>query len=157
MQGYLTLEEAARTLSIPVDELRQMAQKNQIRSFQDRGTLRFRAQDIQELARQRGLGNSQEEPVVPAPATPPKTPRVSEAGSGRASKKEPTDFSLEVSDEDRVDIGLVPPSKSEKNIGASVSDVQLVSRDSRSAKHSSAPANSASVQCRSPHNTLSQE
>ena len=89
MQGYLTLEEAARTLSIPVDELRQMAQKNQIRSFQDRGTLRFRSQDIQELARQRGLGNSQEEPVVPAPATPPKTPRVSEAGSGRASKKNP--------------------------------------------------------------------
>ena len=54
VQGYYTLQEAAQVAAIAVDELRQMAQRGQLRSFQDRGTLRFRIQDIQELARQRG-------------------------------------------------------------------------------------------------------
>ena len=59
VQGYYTLQEAAQVLGMPPDELKQMAQKNQIRSFQDRGTWRFRVQDIQELARQRGAASDQ--------------------------------------------------------------------------------------------------
>jgi excisionase family DNA binding protein len=59
-QGYYTLTEAAKFLNMPVDELKQMAQKGQIRSFQDRGTLRFRIQDIQELARKRGVSTDPE-------------------------------------------------------------------------------------------------
>ena len=54
VQGYYTLQEAAQVLTMSVEELKLMAQKAQIRSFQDRGTLRFRIQDIQELARLRG-------------------------------------------------------------------------------------------------------
>ena len=79
MQGYQTLEEAAQFLSMDVDELRQMAQKNQIRSFQDRGTLRFRMQDVQELARQRGMASDIDEPLG-GPPTTPRTPRVSQLG-----------------------------------------------------------------------------
>lgn len=56
-QGYYTLEEAAGLLGMPVDELKMMARKGDIRSFQDRGTWRFRVQDVQEMARQRGLGS----------------------------------------------------------------------------------------------------
>ena len=44
---------------------------NQIRSFQDRGTWRFRVQDIQELARQRGAGSEPELPLSQAPVPPP--------------------------------------------------------------------------------------
>src|SRR6516165_8834428 len=84
VQGYYTLQEAAQVLGMPPDELKQMAQKNQIRSFQDRGTWRFRVQDIQELARQRGAASDLELPLGEAPKsnapksgpkTPPKTPK----------------------------------------------------------------------------------
>src|SRR5256884_9677698 len=54
VQGYYTLQEAAQALGLPPEELKLMAQRNQIRSFQDRGTWRFRVQDIQGLARQPG-------------------------------------------------------------------------------------------------------
>jgi excisionase family DNA binding protein len=72
-QGYYTLTEAARLLGVTEDELKLIARRGDIRSFQDRGTWRFRLQDIHELARQRGLGS---EPDVPlgdagAPATKP--------------------------------------------------------------------------------------
>lgn len=56
-QGYYTLDEAANVLAMSVDDLKMMARKGELRSFQDRGTWRFRVQDIQELARQRGLGS----------------------------------------------------------------------------------------------------
>jgi len=81
VQGYYTLQEAAQVLGMPPEELKQMAQRNQIRSFQDRGTWRFRQQDIQELARQRG-GSSDMEMVVGDSNVPratdspmPKSPR----------------------------------------------------------------------------------
>ena len=53
VQGYYTLEESAQILGISPDELKQRARKGEIRSFQDRGTWRFRIQDIQEMARRR--------------------------------------------------------------------------------------------------------
>src|ERR1043165_7159721 len=110
VQGYYTLQEAAQFLSISLDELKAIAQKNQIRSFQDRGTLRFRIQDIQELQRQR-LGNSDPEMMVlgdadsprPAPAgNSPKTPpvRTPKPGSG---VKAADDVGFEV--DDSVEIG----------------------------------------------------
>src|SRR5262249_56055656 len=91
VQGYYTLQEAAQVLAMPPEELKAMAQRNQIRSFQDRGTWRFRVQDIQELARQRGAASDPEvhlgeappvrspQPKSPAPKSPspksgPKSP-----------------------------------------------------------------------------------
>jgi excisionase family DNA binding protein len=56
-QQYYTLEEAAKVLQMPADELREMAKKKEIRAFQDRGNWRFRAQDIDEEARKRGIGS----------------------------------------------------------------------------------------------------
>ena len=117
MQGYQSLEEAAQTLSMSAEELRQMAQRNQIRSFQDRGTLRFRIQDVQEMARQLGLTSNEME-------TGPRTPKASELGSGRMKKQEATDFSLDIG-EDQLDIGadLAPPSAARspsRNFGSQV-------------------------------------
>lgn len=73
VQGYYNLNEAAKVLNMPPDELRLMAQKNQIRSFQDRGTLRFRQADIQELGRRRGT-TSDPDLVLAEPRSGPKTP-----------------------------------------------------------------------------------
>src|SRR5450432_327788 len=90
VQGYYTLQEAAQFLGMPIDELKQMAQKGQIRSFQDRGTLRFRTQDIQELARKRGVSSDPELPLgdAGAPAAP-KSSGSSAAKKAPASPKSP--------------------------------------------------------------------
>ncbi len=74
-QDYYTLEEAAQIVHISPDELKQLARKGELRSFQDRGTWRFRVQDIQELARRRGVGSDPElvlgEAAAPRPTDSP--------------------------------------------------------------------------------------
>lgn len=87
VQGYYTLPEAAKFLNMDVDELKQMAQKGKIRSFQDRGTLRFRVQDIQELARVRGGSSDDEQPVL-GDALPP-APKSGASPSSGSRKKAP--------------------------------------------------------------------
>ncbi len=57
MVQYYTLEQAAQILRTTPDKLREMAKRNEVRAFQDRGSLRFRAQEIDELARTMGLGS----------------------------------------------------------------------------------------------------
>ncbi len=46
MSQFYTLEEAALKLNMSVDELRELAKKREVRSFQDRGVLRFKSEDI---------------------------------------------------------------------------------------------------------------
>lgn len=46
MSQFYTLEEAASKLNISVDDLRELAKKREVRSFQDRGVLRFKSEDI---------------------------------------------------------------------------------------------------------------
>ena len=46
MSQFYTLEEAASKLSMSVDELRELAKKREVRSFQDRGVLRFKSEDL---------------------------------------------------------------------------------------------------------------
>src|SRR3954453_3941448 len=60
MQQYYTLEEAASKLMLSPDELRQMAKSKKIRAFQDKGSWRFRTQDVEEEARKRGVGSDPE-------------------------------------------------------------------------------------------------
>ncbi len=57
MVQYYTLEQAAQLLQITTDKLKEMVKQGKIRAFQDRGTLRFRSQEIDELVRSRGLGS----------------------------------------------------------------------------------------------------
>ena len=60
VQGYYTLDEAARILGMDPEKLGHMAQRREIRAFADRGTWRFRTQDVEELARRSGLGSDPE-------------------------------------------------------------------------------------------------
>ena len=71
VQGYYTLEEAARILGIAIEDLSHMAQKREVRAFADRGTWRFRTQDIEELARRRGQGSNPDLPLGEAPRPQP--------------------------------------------------------------------------------------
>jgi excisionase family DNA binding protein len=84
VQGYYTLQEAADYLDMSLDELKQMAQKGKIRSFQDRGTLRFRIQDIQELGRSRGTASEPELVLGDASLTPPKSAPMPSSGKRKA-------------------------------------------------------------------------
>lgn len=106
VQGYYTLPEAAQFLGMNPDELKQMAQKKEVRSFQDRGTLRFRIQDIQELSRRRG-GGSEPDLVLGEAPTPASKPGPKSDGPRTPAAKpggdDVFDFSLDI--DDKVDIG----------------------------------------------------
>jgi excisionase family DNA binding protein len=103
VQGYYTLEEAARILGVGTEELSQMAQKHEVRAFADRGTWRFRTQDIEELARRRGMGSSPDLPIGEAPR--PKAHDSPTPKAGAASQEEDI-FAFGLgSDSEQVEIG----------------------------------------------------
>jgi excisionase family DNA binding protein len=103
MVQYYTLEEAAKVLQTTPDKLKAMAKKNEVRAFQDRGNLRFRSQEIDELARSRGLGSDPELPLGEAPkSSPPSAPR-------RKSKIAP-DEPIAFVEDDEAPIGREPSS-----------------------------------------------
>jgi len=64
MAQTYTLDEAAEKLNLSVEEFKRRLRSEwtQIRSFRDGATLRFRANEIDELARSYGLGSSDELP-----------------------------------------------------------------------------------------------
>ncbi len=94
-QGFYTLEEAARRLGVSTGELNQMAQRREVRAFADRGTWRFRQQDIEELARQRGMGSDAEHQLGDS-AAPKK--KGGEAAPFELSVDEGADFGTEIFD-----------------------------------------------------------
>src|SRR5438128_4524869 len=71
VQGYYTLDEAARILGMAIEDLSQMARRREVRAFADRGTWRFRTQDIEELARRRGQGSNPDLQLGEAPRPQP--------------------------------------------------------------------------------------
>ena len=60
MAQFYTLEEAARVLGMSPEELTGKAQKREVHAYLDGGTWQFRAADVDELARRRGLGSDAE-------------------------------------------------------------------------------------------------
>jgi hypothetical protein len=104
MVQYYTLEQAAQILRTTPEQLKEMARKNELRAFQDRGTLRFRAQEINELARARGFGSDPELPLGEAPA----------AKAGAPEGGDVFNFSLGAEESDEVPIGQEPPSAKSK-------------------------------------------
>src|SRR5262249_19873473 len=85
VQGYYTLEEAAQILGMEADKLGQMAQRREIRAFADRGTWRFRIQDVEELGRRMGIGSDAELQMGESPSSKssgklPKVPKPKTGG-----------------------------------------------------------------------------
>ena len=125
MAQYYTLEEAARILQMTPDAVRKLADDKKLRTFRDKGTLRFRSEEIHELARQMGLGSDPELKLgeVPAPkkgASPPPTPGRKSSKVSKVSKldkpKEPEpkedvfEFNLSLDEEEeQVQLGAMPP------------------------------------------------
>lgn len=61
---YLTQEEAAAHLGVTVDELKAMREAGTVRGFADRGTWKFKFEDIEELTRSRQATSDPEIPLL---------------------------------------------------------------------------------------------
>jgi len=137
VQGYYTLDESAQLLGISADELKQKARKGEIRSFQDRGTWRFRIQDIQELARASGRGSDPDLPL--GDALKPKGTDSPAPRSPSPKKKDNDIFAFSLGDDEpnaASDVALTGPGSGKKTgsdkrlLPGSDSDVRLVSEGS---------------------------
>lgn len=60
---YLSLEETAVALGVSKDELIRMREKGQIRGFADRGTWKFREEDVQQVRRSRQADSDPDVPM----------------------------------------------------------------------------------------------
>lgn len=116
MVQFYTLEEAAARLQLTPEQLREMAKKNEIRAFQDRGKLRFRVSEIEELARSRGLGSDPElqfgDKKTSEPKSGPKSggPRSPSPKTAMPKPGKPTQYVTPPSDAD-VKLPLDPTSE----------------------------------------------
>src|SRR5438067_2054977 len=84
MVQYYTLEQAAQILRVSPDQLKEMARRKEVSSFRDGANLRFRAQEIDELARKRGLGS---DPDLQLGEAPPKSGGASSSARRRAQQQ----------------------------------------------------------------------
>lgn len=60
---YLSLDEAARLLAMAPDELVRLRERGEIRGFADRGTWKFKQDDVESLARRRQADSNPEVPL----------------------------------------------------------------------------------------------
>lgn len=111
MVQYYTLEQAAHMLRTTPDKLKEMAKRGEVRAFQDRGTLRFRSQEIDELVRFKGLGSDPELQLGEA-LTAPKTP-----SPGKQTAYAPPDHGA--ADAGEAAVGEEPLSKTGSKVGKS--------------------------------------
>src|SRR4030088_733512 len=104
MVQYYTLEQAAQLLQTSPEKLKEMAKKGEVRAFQDRGTLRFRSQEIDELVRLKGIGSDAELQLGDVLASTPK--------QGMGSKRTNIAPDHDALDESEAAIGEDPVAKS---------------------------------------------
>lgn len=152
MAQTYTLEEAADKLNLSIEEFKRRLRTEwtQVRSFRDGATLRFRANEIEELARSIGLGSSEELPLADSSyelpseigladdsgesASAPKTPPP-------AKKSDATEHDAPLKLDDSDEMFLITPdepskgSSSKKLKSKSDSDVRL----EKSTKRAAAP------------------
>jgi excisionase family DNA binding protein len=108
-QQYYTLEQAAQLLHITPEQLKEMARKKELRAFQDRSGWRFRAQEIDEMARERGYGSDPELPLGEG--------AKAKAGDADAGK-DVFNFSLDADGGDEVALGKDPAASKPSGTGS---------------------------------------
>jgi excisionase family DNA binding protein len=115
---YYTLQEAAAKLRLSADALKEMAKNGELRAFQDRGSLRFRAQEVDELARVRGLSSDPDLQLGDAPPPSGSSQKTPKPTSSQI-KSDPSvfDFTLGTEDSDEVSLGQDLTPSSSKDVG----------------------------------------
>jgi len=135
MAQTFTLEEAANRLGITPEDLKRKLKTEwtHVRSFRDGPTLRFRATDVDELARSLGAASDPGLQLAPMPEAPnPGSDdfKVSDAPAAPKSSDEPLSLSLSSgSDDDIFSLSAEEPKPGPKS-GKHDSDVRLGSQSS---------------------------
>jgi excisionase family DNA binding protein len=108
MQQFYTLEQAAQALRTTVDKVKEMARRGELRAFQDRGTMRFRTQEVDEKARVLNLQSDADLPLGEAPikSTSGSPSSSTKRRSPAPAPKEADTFGLS---DDEVPLGAEPP------------------------------------------------
>jgi hypothetical protein len=145
MAQTYTLEEAAEHLNLSVEEFKRRLRTEwtQVRSFRDGSTLRFRANEIDELARSIGLGSSEELPLADAGGAqlPDEIGLAKDQGGSRTPPpaKKPTDGDapLQLNDSDEVfhltpDSGKHPKAKGDSDVRLEKADKKTAAGDQES-------------------------
>lgn len=105
VQGYYTLDEASKILGIAADKLTNMAQRREIRAFADRGTWRFRTQDVEEMARRLGKGSSPDLQLGDAPSSFAAPPTAAPPKAAAKPVEEEEDlFKFDLESKDDIDL-----------------------------------------------------
>jgi hypothetical protein len=134
---YLTLEDAADASGLSVDELKRLREKGDLRGFADRGTWKFREEDISELRRSHQDDSSPEVPLFGSESEEDSSVLIDDEA---ALAEEPTeihsdsageDVQLSLDDSDS-DVQLILDESIMAADGDSDSDVKLVDADSGS-------------------------
>lgn len=115
---YLSLEEAAAQLGINTSELNRLRERGEIRGFADRGTWKFKGEDVEEIGRRRQADSNPSVPLL---------------DSGMALDDEPDSGSSSVLSADEDVLGDQPTiirGGQGDLVGPSDSDVRLVLDDS---------------------------
>jgi excisionase family DNA binding protein len=128
---YLSIEEAAERLGINADDLKRLREKGEIRAFADRGTWKFREDDIDELGRKRQTDSDPEVPLFKAP--PPAAPKKKDdLESIVLFDDKDSGSSINLGAESDEGVGTQPTivRKNRDDLASSDSDVRLVFDDS---------------------------
>ena len=115
---YLTLEAAAAQLGIKPEELIRLREKGDVRGFADRGTWKFKSEDIDELARRR------------EPDSNPEVPMMSEDDESATSQ--PTIITRGRVTRSDSDVRLVPDPKAKSKLSGSSAELSIMGGDSDS-------------------------
>ncbi len=118
---YLSLEEAADLLKIKPDELIRLREKGDVRGFADRGTWKFKSEDVEELKRRRQPDSAPEVPMMSDDDDLSRQPTIITKGrSGAAS-----DSDVRLVPDDKMRAKLTGSSAEIPTLGDSDSDVRL--------------------------------
>lgn len=123
---YLSLEEAAQRVGVTTTELNRIREKGMIRAFADRGSWKFKDEDVENLVRSRQADSS---PDIP----------LSALGSGTLPSQEETSADLVFNDEEALSSQKTIITKSVEDLSSSDSDVRLVVGDDLKAKDKPKP------------------
>ena len=61
---YLSTDEAAALLNLSVEQINSLREAGELRGFADRGTFKFKVDDIEEYARQQQTDSSPDVPLI---------------------------------------------------------------------------------------------
>ena len=111
---YLSLEEAASLLDMTTEQLMKVREQGDIRGFADRGSWKFREQDIDEFQRSRQADSSPDFPII-----------TGDSSSSVLEEPEATDLSKSDSDVRLFFDGSLFDDKGAIGLAASGSDVRL--------------------------------